>query len=293
MKSRWLINLVLLAVVASGGLALYFMPKKGADAVPEFRVSSVLPGSVTAITIEFPARARVELQKRGSQWFLVQPIRARASGAAVGHILSLLEASTRDKLAADNLALYDLDRPVMKLRLDQQEFLFGTSHPLDQRQYVAHGGAVYLLPSLYFDVASTQVGELIDKSLLTADETIAGFDFSRLEQWEKTGLRMTQENGQWTISAKAAKPNQKELGEWLRDMWKGVSAVTVEPYKPDRRTVHPSFEVLLKNGKTVHFDKIQESPELLLGRPDEGMLYHLPADLGFGLLNPPVGFQPE
>jgi len=39
----------------------------------------------------------------------------------------------------------------------------------------------------------------------------------------------------------------------------------------------------------VHFDKIQESPELLLGRPDEGIIYHFPPDTGFTMLNPPVG----
>ena len=32
----------------------------------------------------------------------------------------------------------------------------------------------------------------------------------------------------------------------------------------------------------------EESPELLLGRPDEGLMYHVPPDIGFTLLNPPI-----
>jgi hypothetical protein len=44
----------------------------------------------------------------------------------------------------------------------------------------------------------------------------------------------------------------------------------------------------MKDGTKVHFDKLQESPELLLGRPDEGLIYHFPADMGFGMLNPPI-----
>ncbi|TSA50926.1 MAG: hypothetical protein D4R48_00520 [Nitrosomonadales bacterium] len=74
--------------------------------------------------------------------------------------------------------------------------------------------------------------------------------------------------------------------------WRKLMALAAEPYKPDGKP-HPSLEIKLKGGKTVHFDKLQESPELLLARPDEGMLYHFPQDIGFSILNPPVGFRPE
>ena len=63
--------------------------------------------------------------------------------------------------------------------------------------------------------------------------------------------------------------------------------------RPRSNSTNPSFEVKLKDGKRVHFDKLQESPELLLARPDEGLLYHFPQDAGFVILNPPVGFKPE
>jgi len=51
---------------------------------------------------------------------------------------------------------------------------------------------------------------------------------------------------------------------------------------------HPSFEVKLADGSKVHFDKIQESPELILARPDEGLMYYFPQDEGFVMLNPPI-----
>jgi hypothetical protein len=51
---------------------------------------------------------------------------------------------------------------------------------------------------------------------------------------------------------------------------------------------HPSLEVKLANGSKVHFDKIQESPDLILGRPDEGIMYYFPSDEGFVMLNPPI-----
>jgi hypothetical protein len=59
-------------------------------------------------------------------------------------------------------------------------------------------------------------------------------------------------------------------------------------YTPDRKTVYPSFEIKMADGSKVHFDKIQESPDLLLGRPDEGLMYTFPSDSGFVMLNPPI-----
>jgi hypothetical protein len=44
----------------------------------------------------------------------------------------------------------------------------------------------------------------------------------------------------------------------------------------------------MADGSKVHFDKIQESPDLLLARPDEGLIYHFPSDIGFSMLNPPL-----
>jgi hypothetical protein len=78
------------------------------------------------------------------------------------------------------------------------------------------------------------------------------------------------------------------MNEWFDSLWRNISVLRVEAYKPDRKATYPSFEVKLSDGRKVHFDKIQESPELLLGRPDEGMMYHVPPDIGFTLLNPPI-----
>jgi hypothetical protein len=78
------------------------------------------------------------------------------------------------------------------------------------------------------------------------------------------------------------------MNEWFDTSWKHPSVTSVEPYTPDRKATYPSLEVKLADGKKVHFDKIQESPELLLARPDEGLIYHFPQDAGFVMLNPPI-----
>lgn len=293
MKSRWLLNLALLVLVAGIALALYLAPRQHDAAPDKVPVSSINPAGISKISIEFPAKAPVVLEKQDGYWHLVQPYKARASQELAGMITSILSASSSDKLPGDDLARYDLDQPALKLRLDNEEFLFGTHNPLDSRQYVAYKGAIYLLPAEYAQLAATQIVEMLDKSLLAPTDQIAGFDFSRLEQWEPTGLRLDHEKSQWKVSIAAAKPVQKELDDWFAENWQNLSALSVEPYQPDAKAKYPSFEIKLKNGKTLHVEKLRESPELQLGRPDEGLIYHFAQDTGFVILNPPIGFKPQ
>ncbi|MBU3736525.1 MAG: hypothetical protein FGM62_06055 [Methylobacterium sp.] len=95
------------------------------------------------------------------------------------------------------------------------------------------------------------------------------------------------------MSIPEAKPVKQELDSWLADEWRPLTATSVEPYQPNAREQHPSFVVKLKNGKTLRFDKLLESPELQIARPDEGMIYHFPQDTGFVILNPPIGYRPK
>lgn len=292
MRARWLINLFLLLLVAGIAAFLYLRPEKQAEGPVKHPLTELRPDGVDRIDIQFPAKAPVVLQKRDGHWFLAEPYAARASAGFVNQLLNLLYTRSTAKFAADELHRFGLDSPVLKLKFGAQEFAFGTYNPLSSEQYVLHNGAVYLVPSSFSELAGTQVVEMLDKNLLAPQEQVAGFDFSRLEQWEKSGLRVEHDGQQWRVTKPAGKPaDSAAIDGWFRDSWGNFSALSVEPYKTEARASYPSFEVMLRDGRTVHFDKVQESPQLLLYRADEGMLYHVAPDIGFVLLNPPVGFK--
>jgi hypothetical protein len=289
MKSRWLVNLVLLAVIAGLGLFLYFNPKKEEVSFNEINVSEVSPSEIRKIEIEFPAKKPVVLEKQEGHWRLVQPYSARAGEEVVGRILAVLNADSVDKFDSSDLARFGLDNPSLRLRFDGKEMLFGTNNPVNGRQYIAFGESVYLVSTQFFDAAATQVVELLDKRLLAPREEIAAFDFSHLEQWEATGLVVEHADGAWKVSIPGAKPDKAEMDEWFGDGWKTLSAKSVEPYQRNSQENYPYFEIILKDGKRIRVEKHLESPEMILARPDEAMKYHFPSDLGFSLLNPPVG----
>ncbi len=293
MKKRWLLNLILLLVVASLVAFLYLRPKSGAESATTYEISNYKMAEFNAISVEFPTKAPVTFEKVAGYWQLTAPYKARADQASVQRILGIIAARTESKINSSDLAKYGLENPAIKLQLlrnkdDAEVFLFGTYNPVTDEQYVMHENVIYLLPNSYSEAAATQVIEMVDKAPLKHTEKVAGFDFSRLEQWEESRLQLDLVNGQWKVSIAKAKPQQNELNEWLDFSWLQTQAKAVELYTPDRKVTYPSFEIKMQDGSKVHFDKIQESPELILARPDEGLLYHFPPDAGFTMLNPPI-----
>ena len=283
----------MLAVVAGLVSFLYLKPKQEAAKGNSYEVSSYKLAEFNAIKVEFPAKAAVTFEKVNGFWNLTAPYKIRADQASVQRILAVIAAESREKIVTEDLAKFGLHQPAIKLTLyrdknNTEEFLFGTYNPLNDEQYIAHRGAVYLIANTYGEAASIQVMELIDKAPLSPSEKVAGFDFSRLEQWEEARLNLDLVDGKWKVSLAQAKPTQNELNEWADYSWIHTRAKSVEFYTPDRKAVHPSFEIKLADGRKVHFDKIQESPELILARPDEGLMYFFPQDEGFVMLNPPI-----
>lgn len=298
MKKRWLVNLVMLCVVASLVAFLYLRPKQVAEQDTGYDISTYKLAEFNAVSVEFPAKAAVKFDKVDGFWRLSAPINMRADQASVQRILSIIAAKSKDKITNPDLEKFGLNNPEFKLKLirdknsqdknNVEEFTFGTHNPVTDEQYVAHRNAVYLLSTNYAEAASTQIIELIDKSPLKPTEKIAGFDFSHLEQWSDTSLNVDLADGKWKVSIAAAKPEQNEMNEWLDFSWVHNPAKSVEMYTPDRKITYPYVTIKLADGSKVHFDKIQESPDLLLARPDEGLIYNFPADSGFTMLNPPI-----
>ncbi len=294
MKSRWLLNLVLLVAVAGLALFVYLRPKtEVAVSQQSFQVSAIDIDKVTKVSIEVPAKKPVVFERQHGQWMMLQPFQGRANPVEVGSIIAVAIASSSEKLPADDPAKFGLDHPQLTVHLNDEAFSFGMYNPVGGEQFVGHGNAIYTVSNSFSQNATIQPLELLDKHPLARDETIVGFDFSALEQWQSSHLNLDlQADGAWKVSAASAKPNQNDLKDWFEGWeWEHFQATSVEPAQPDH-SPHPFLIVKLKDGKKVKFIKLQESPELLLVREDEQLEYHFPQDFGFTALNPPAGFKP-
>ena len=233
---------------------------------------------------------------RDSHWRMLSPHKARADQLYVYRILSILATSSLEKLSADDLSKYGLDQPNLKMTFLgnnlKEVILFGTYNPINEDQYVLYKDNVFLISGGFSETASFMPVELIEKNPIAKSEIIKSFDFSRLEQWQDSRLKLNYSNNVWSVEGKSLSIVQFDVNEWYEMTWKNIPAKSVEPYKMDQRVGYKSFDILLNN-KKLTFYRIQESPELLLFRKDEGLLYHFPSDLGFTMLNPHVQQKEE
>ncbi len=297
MKKRWILNLIMLAVVAGLVSFLYIRPKDNVEQKVAHEVSQLKLAGISTVKVEFPAKAPVLFEQVNGYWHMKAPYQQRADQRSVQQILSVIAARSENKFPATDLAKYGLDNPMIRLTITNESgdehFLYGTYNTVTDEQYVGYKDHVYLLNAGYSEAASTQPIEMVDKNILSPDESasLVGFDYSHLEQWEEAGLNVDITKGQWKTNLPKAKPTQNDLNEWLEFSWKQNPAKSVALYTPDRKVTYPSFKVKLENGKTIHFDKIMESPELILARPDEGLTYHFGNDVGFTMLNPPLNLN--
>lgn len=287
----------MLALVAGLVAFLYLRPQANNDGPVQYEVTTLKLADFNAIKVEFPTQAPTTYEKVNGLWRMTAPYKTRADQLSVQRILAIIAAKTKDKFSGADKEKFGLNNPQLRLKLSgvtgTEEFIFGTFNTVTDEQYVAYKDSVYLLPSSYAEAATAQPIEIIDKTPLTPAEAkqIAGFDYAHLEQWEDIGLQVDIMDGHWKTNAPKSKITQNELNEWLDYSWKQAQAKQVELYTPDRKITYPSFKIKLKDGTKVHFDKIQESPDLLLGRPDEGLMYHFSNDVGFNMLNPPLNIN--
>ena len=218
MKSRWAVNLLLLAFVLGIGAFIKFRPQQEAKiSATSYEISALKLNAFSKVSVEFPAKAGLAFEKQDGYWHLTQPYKARADQMMVQRILSLVGAKSAQKLPLNDLAQFGLDQPKLKLKFDNEEFVFGTFNPVSSEQYVSYQNAVYLLPVSYAESAQSPVEEYLDKSPFKTSEQkqIVGFDFSHLEQWEGNRLSVALVNGEWKSSDPKAKPEQSAMKDWF------------------------------------------------------------------------------
>lgn len=271
-SARILLNLALAALVAALALAVYF--QRPAARQPEFRLASIAPAEITRILIEKPGQPAIALEKSGGRWRLTRPFLARTSTPQVERLLDILTATSNERLPATELSRFELDRPLLRLTLNGQEFAFGTRHPLGNEQYVSTLGQIYLLPPRYFAAAAKPPTDFASPRLFADDETPAGF--------ELPGFSALQNDGKWTLTPPNHDLTPDRLNQWANE-WRLATALLSQPHSG--APLRERIRVRLAGGKTIPLAILQREPELVLLREDEGMQFHFPAETARRLLD--------
>jgi hypothetical protein len=275
-KTRWLLNLALLVLVAGLGLFAWLRPADRSDARPPLTPTS--PDRIARVAIDRADREPILLEREAGGWRMAAPVRARANSFAIDSLLRLASAPVELSLPDAEPERYGLQRPGLTVRLDQEEIAFGAMHPLKDQYYVRYGGAIHLIASRHYAHAAAPYTTYIDARLIEEGR--------RATALELPGFALTMKNGSWQRS-----PEQKELSSdrinAFVEEWQHARALSVEKAtnKPVRDRVTITFEGEGGKAQTLTLGVVARAPELVLRRDDEGLEYRFPEETGKRLLN--------
>lgn len=274
MRQSWRINLALLALVAALGWWAYFKPAAETAAL---RLSALQADAANSIRIERSDRPAVALQKKNAIWWIVEPFSAPAEPLQVERLLAVAGAEASARLAADNLARFDLDRPLATLLIDGQSFAFGGANTTTREQYVLTQGAVYTVALRYGAALPADAGALIRRRLFADGEVPVQFEFA--------DFALHSRDGKWVLAPQSAELGADDIARWV-EQWRQASALRVEVY--DQRKPAGEVRIGLKGGKQLTLGILQREPELILLRSDHNLQYTFISETAKRLLTPPA-----
>lgn len=274
MRARIWLNLGLAALVIVLALLLWFKPKPVAQ--PEFKLTTLTSASIDRIAIDKPGQPAIVLQKTPAGWRLAAPFKARADEEMVKRVLEIATATSLQRFPATDLGRFQLEQPLLRLTLNDQEISFGMQNPLTGEVYAATNGSVYPVAPRYLAHALKIPADFAARALLADEEKPAGFEFANLTFKQR-------DDGKWLTAPDNPDWSQDDLNRWV-DEWRHASSLLTQPY--DGTPAKASITLRLRDGKILSCKILRYEPELVLLREDEKLQYHFPADIGKHLLRP-------
>lgn len=270
MKSRWLLNVGLLALLIALGLVAYFQP--GAKRKPEQPAITNIDGAkVDTIRIEQPGHKTAVLKRERDHWQMEQPVNARADDSVITSLLDDIDESSAHHYPVKGLDLkqFGLKPPKLSLTLNNETLEFGSSDSLDHQRYIRNGDTVYLVNDTLFYRLQGDPLSMVSKRVLPKDAKITALDLP--------GIKLAQNSkGDWQLTPANNKITSDQIQK-LVDAWNNADAYNVKA-AGDAPVAGTVTVAIAGRDKPLKFEIEKNDSVLALVRPDIGVEYQLPAN---------------
>ena len=275
MKSRWIVNLLLVLATAVLLLIVYFEP--GIDEPAEApAITSLTKDQLHRIHLNRPLRDDLVLVKKGTgQWIIQHTPELPADDYQANALHRLAEQKAVRSYAASELDLgqLQLEPPNATAALNDTVVEFGNLDPLEGLRYVRVADQVHLIPDLYLQLMQASYTQFVRRRLLD--------DNTRIDRIVLPDFSINRTDQGWTVD-----PPQEVSADNLQqfvDRWQAAAALHIQA--ADTVTEGESVELVRAGGvPSINFVISAREPELVLARPDLGVQYRM-GDLGGSLLS--------
>jgi len=283
MKNRWLINIVLILVVALLGTIIMYKPGKD-TADKEVPLSNIITDKIGHIELIRTNLSNIALVKTEQGWQLAKPFRARANEYNVNSLLQIAHAKVEPGFSVTDhdLEKFGLKKPAIVLQLGDTKISMGRQHPLKNARYVLFNEKIYVIPMHEIRIAENSENDFINTRLFDKDIKLASLSLP--------ALKLAETNGNWKILSnikKFGKSTADNINDFIAE-WEHASALVVMPYSGRHSIgkIRIAYKHSTGQNKKLTLDILSHKPEFVLFRKDEGLEYHFPQETGRRLLEP-------
>lgn len=275
MRPRLVLNVVLALVVAVLALLVVYQPGKKAPP-DEPPLANLKPADIDHIELLRSDQPNVDLVRKNGQWLMTGPYSAPANAARVREILGIPAMQVQSHVAGSgkDLSRFGLAKPEVRVRLGDHEFAFGNTNPLTYQRYVGYAGQVYLVNDTIYAQLIATPPEYVSNRLLPAG--------TKIDALTVPDLALVEHQGRWKITLGSTKDVSADAITTIIQAWQSARALQVT--KLGDKPAQGTATLGLKNGKKVDFSILAVKPQLVLGRKDLGLEYHLDSDAARRLL---------
>lgn len=201
MKSRLIMNLVLLAIIAVLGVVAFLKPGKQKPETP-----SLLTLDASALTrMTLQNKETLVFEKQDGAWRLTAPFVAPVNQVRAGQLLEVAKARSEANypLKPEDVAQFGLDKPQAILTLGDATLQFGGTDPINMRRYVRLGDTLHLVDDNFFHHLTAPATDYVDKKLLP--------EGAKIRAIELPGLKATKNPG--------GPMGRRAIGRWQDQFW--------------------------------------------------------------------------
>jgi len=274
MNRQWKLNLGLLTLIALLVILSFLRPGLEAPK-PRVAVTQLDLESVQKLQIEQPGKPTVLLQRIDTGWRLLQPLQAQADLFRVNEVLRVAHSQSLNRLpykAKADAGKFGLDSPKVTVHYDDLTIRFGDTSPINQQQYLLVGDTLNLVsPNTLWSV-NRPANDYIERRLIKRKNTPDRIRFT-------DGNALQQIGGSWHLKKPVATLPSDALTQMVNE-WRYATALRVVPEKsvPGIGNVQLRFPGDKGKSETINIEIVAYTPDLVLFRRDEGLLYYFPAD---------------
>jgi len=275
MKSRWIINLLLLVAIGILILVAYFEP--GIDEQTEIpAITTLNKDQLRRIHLNRPVRDDLVLLNTGAQrWVIEHMPELPADNYQVNALQKLAEQKAVRSYAASelDLAQLQLDPPYATAVLNDTAIEFGNLEPLQGLRYVRVADQVHLIPDLYLHLIEASYTQFVRRRLFDENTRFASIALP--------GFSVVKTDQGWAVEPQQEVPADN-LQQFV-DRWRAATGLNIQA--ADATTEGDSIELIQADtGERINLVISAREPELVLVRPDLGIQYRM-GELGVSLLN--------